>query len=60
MVHRVKNLNSALINLILQQKTFMIINIFSSWMSFHAFCSSPKVAGDRNQSHIIHQKQRCD
>lgn len=37
MLHRVKNLNSALINLILQQKPFMIINIFSSWMSFHVF-----------------------
>lgn len=60
MVHRVKNLNSALINLILQQKSFMIINIFSSWVSFHAFCSILKVAVDRNQSHILHQKQRCE
>lgn len=37
MLHRVKNLNSALINLILQQKSFNIINIFSSWIQFHIF-----------------------
>lgn len=37
MLHRVKNLNSALTNLIPQQKSFTIINIFGSWVSFHIF-----------------------
>lgn len=37
MLHRVKNLNSALTNTVLQQKSFTVINIFSSWVSFHVF-----------------------
>lgn len=37
MLHTVKNLTSALINLNLQQKSFTIINNFSSWMSAHIF-----------------------
>lgn len=54
MAQWVKNLNSALINLIFQQKSFMTINIFSSWMSFHAFCSILWA----DTSHIYYSKNK--